>query len=83
MKEGGFRMDRWMSPETHRYAIDRPPQSRSLCFRPVSGLMSGQYPDLRLPMFSHSGVRQMVNSITVAGAVLALPESFRTHQFPV
>jgi hypothetical protein len=36
--------------------------------------MSGKKPDLRLPMQLHSGVMQIFNSFTVAGAVLALPE---------
>jgi hypothetical protein len=43
-------------------------------FRPVSGLMSGIIPNLRLPVPLHSGILRIVNSITVAGAVLALPE---------
>jgi hypothetical protein len=40
-----------------------------LHFGPVSGLTSGYSPDLRLPVPKHSGIEQIVDSFTVAGAV--------------
>lgn len=59
-----------------RNATDCPPQYRSnIHFRPVSGLMSGINSTSAPSRAGHSGMMQMINSITVAGAVPALPES--------
>jgi hypothetical protein len=55
-------------------SVHCPPQYLSIHFGPVSGLMSGKNPNLHLPMHMHSGVLQILNSFTVAGAVRALFE---------
>jgi len=54
------------------YVVYCPTAIPHVNFRPVSGLMSGLLPDLRLPMTKHSGIKQILFSFTVAGAVSAL-----------
>ena len=50
----------------------RPPRHHLGGFRPVSGLTSGLFRDLRLPVPKHSGVEQISDSFTVAGAAPGL-----------
>jgi len=58
-------------------------RDRFYCFRPVSGLTSGGYPDRRLPM--HAQWQWFcLDSFTVAGAVPGLMLNWlRSHRLPV
>jgi len=57
---------------TSLYVVYCPTAIPHVDFRPVSGLMRGLLPDLHLPVTRHSGIKQILFSFTVAGAVPAL-----------
>lgn len=68
-------------PGGHRPPVRHdPPVMPIPCLWPVSGLMSGQFPNPAPSRGNHSGMMPDLDSLTVAGAASALPEGAPTSR---